>query len=402
MNRRPHHTMPDRVSHDLRDLLSESASSVHERERGFADLDGPTGRPIVLAGAGRLGRRFGEQLLLHGASVVAYVDNDPTRQGSTVFGVPVLAPSEASRLYGVDALFVVTIWNPEHSYIATYRQLTSLGCVTVVPWVPVAWALGDALLPQYASGLPSTVLAAREDVLAQAEVWADAESAKVYANQVLWRLTGDFADLDDPQEDQYFPRDVVRLGGGEAFVDCGAYTGDTVLEFVRKMPDFGAIHAFEPDAECFAALEDTVNRLDSRKQERIHLYRLATGSDSNVREFVAGDGPSGRIIVGSRPAGGAVTEVACARLEDVLGKEPVTFIKMDVEGAESAKLLGAANLIRKRRPLLAVSVYHLQSDLWELPKLVQSLTEDYFLYLRPHRPDSFDCVLYGVPAERRV
>ena len=73
---------------------------------------------------------------------------------------------------------------------------------------------------------------------------------------------------------------------------------------------------------------------------------------------------------------------------------------MDVEGAEADTLRGARRLLRERRPVLALSAYHHQADLWELPLLLAELCEDYEFHLRAHGPDGFETVLYGVPAER--
>ena len=294
----------------------------------------------------------------------------------------------------------MTIWNYDHSYVETEHHLRSLGCGSITPWVPVAWAFGDAILPRYAAGLPSTVLAQREDVLSQADVWADDKSAEVYRQQVAWRLSGDFADLGEVDPDQYFTADVVRPVADEVFVDCGAFVGDSLIDFVRWAPAFRAAHAFEPDEVGFAALRATVNGLAPEIGARIRVHRLATGSERSRRLF-DGDGAGGRFVEEAGTTTG-LQEVETVRLDDILGAEPVTFIKMDVEGAERESLIGATGLIRDQAPLLAISAYHLQDDLWELPRLIRSLAPDHLLYLRPHQYDSFDCVLYAVPPHRRT
>ena len=135
-------------------------------------------------------------------------------------------------------------------------------------------------------------------------------------------------------------------------------------------------------------------------RERIHVYRLATGSERTSRLF-AGDGAGGRLVVETQAEDG-LQEVETVSLDEVIQAEPVTFIKMDIEGAEHEALVGATRLLREQAPLLAISAYHLQSDLWELPELVATLLPDHLLYLRPHRYDSFDCVLYAVPPDRKV
>ena len=392
-----------RLAHDRLDrLLSESRTSAIAREQAFGPfVNGGQPRPLVLVGAGRLGRRVGQCLLGLGATIAAYADNDSMRQGTSLHGVQVLSLPEVAELFGADALFVVTIWNGEHQFIKTYEQLTSLGCRDVVSWVPVAWAAGSDLLPQYAAGFPTATLAAKEVILAEFGSWSDARSADAYVNQIAWRLSGDFADLDEPAIDLYFPSDLVRTRPGEVFVDLGAFDGDTVIDFVHRYPDFGVVHAFEPDGENFRALSRTVAGLPIDVLDRIHTYQLATGHQGGWAAFAAGGGASSSMVpagIGTR----RTTRVRVVRLDDVLGTEEVSFVKMDIEGAEEATLLGAADTIRTKRPILAISAYHRQSDVWELPKLIRSLAKDYSLYLRPHRADSFDCVLYAIPNERKV
>jgi FkbM family methyltransferase len=393
--------VPKQSSRGLDELLSESLASVSEREQTFASLvDGSFDGPIVLVGAGRLGVRVGQQLLRSRAQILAFADNDPRLYNTSREGLPVVSLGDAARRFGADALFIVTIWNSDHSYVATERRLRSLGCQSITPWVPVAWAFGDALLPQYAAGLPSTVLAQRDDVLGQADVWADERSAEVYRQQVAWRLSGDFADLGGVDPDQYFPADVVRPREDEVFVDCGAYVGDTLIDFIQWDPAFSGVHAFEPDAAGYASLLATVGRLAPKTRERIQVHQCATGSEHGDRLF-AGDGAGGRLVA-TTPAKDGLQEVETVRLDDVFEGERVTFIKMDIEGAERDALIGATRLLRDQGPLLAISAYHLQDDLWELTKLIGSLAPEHRLYLRPHKYDSFDCVLYAVPPERQV
>lgn len=76
--------------------------------------------------------------------------------------------------------------------------------------------------------------------------------------------------------------------------------------------------------------------------------------------------------------------------------EPVTFIKMDVEGAEREALIGAERTIRKYAPKLAISVYHRPEDIWELPEIILRYNPDYQLFLRHYSLNSCETVLYAV------
>lgn len=82
----------------------------------------------------------------------------------------------------------------------------------------------------------------------------------------------------------------------------------------------------------------------------------------------------------------------------VLHGEPVTFIKMDIEGAELEALKGAQNTIRRYHPILAISIYHKPEDIVELPRYIKSLVPEYKLYLRNYHLDTTETVLYAIPS----
>jgi hypothetical protein len=60
-------------------------------------------------------------------------------------------------------------------------------------------------------------------------------------------------------------------------------------------------------------------------------------------------------------------------------------------------LRGARDLIKRSRPVIALSLYHLPKDPWELPELLQELCQDYRYFIRQHYFNTFDSVLYAVP-----
>lgn len=84
------------------------------------------------------------------------------------------------------------------------------------------------------------------------------------------------------------------------------------------------------------------------------------------------------------------------KMDDVL-KEDVSFIKMDVEGGESAGIAGACNHILSSCPKLAICVYHKSDDLWRIPQQVLSMRSDYDLYLRHYTEGVVETVMFFVP-----
>lgn len=84
-------------------------------------------------------------------------------------------------------------------------------------------------------------------------------------------------------------------------------------------------------------------------------------------------------------------------MDDVVD-EKVTFIKMDIEGAEYEALLGAKETIQKNKPKLAISIYHKPEDIISIPKLIKSMVPNYRLYIRHYSNADNETVLYAIPS----
>mgnify|MGYP002517000463 FL=1 len=79
----------------------------------------------------------------------------------------------------------------------------------------------------------------------------------------------------------------------------------------------------------------------------------------------------------------------------MVGDDKVTFIKMDIEGAEMEALEGAKRTIKKNRPKLAISIYHKEDDLWEIPYYVLSRYPWSKIYMRHYSLTTNETVLYA-------
>ena len=218
------------------------------------------------------------------------------------------------------------------------------------------WGYGADALPYITIDVPTNVLEARDEVVAAAALWSDERSLREYVNQVRWRLSADFAALSPAEPNQYFADGVVRVGTDEVFVDCGAFTGDTLRDVAKRVGSWRAYHAFEPDPASFAALQAVVATLPEPLAGRVHLHRAAASDRPGTARFNATGLGSAALSM----AGGY--QVDCVAIDEVLTELP-TFVKMDIEGAEAAALAGSGRMIREGRPLLAVAAYHKQADL---------------------------------------
>lgn len=76
----------------------------------------------------------------------------------------------------------------------------------------------------------------------------------------------------------------------------------------------------------------------------------------------------------------------------------LSFIKMDIEGAELDALKGAEASIRRFRPKLAISLYHSLSDFHTIPAWIESLDLGYRFHLKHATIHAEETVLFARPS----
>ena len=220
------------------------------------------------------------------------------------------------------------------------------------------------------------------------DMLADELSKKTYAAFLGAKLSGATDGLYEVlRKDQYFPEGVIGLTEREVFADGGAYTGDTMLTFMRKTNGkYGKYYAFEPEPANAAGLSAKAGKRGLRD---VCVIAKGLWSKADTLRFSAAQGTTGSAISGT---GAASIEVDTI---DNLAAD-ATYIKMDVEGAELEALKGAAGTIKRNRPKLAICLYHKPGDLFEIPLFIKSLVPEYRFFLRQHQPVSCELVLYAV------
>jgi len=377
----------------LESYLNRSLEDVRKWEASvFDSMAEPFQASLVLYGAGKLGRMACSRLRQHGIEPLAFSDQEPRLWGSRVDGLEVLSPKEAASRYGKRAAFVVTVWNFRHAYSPTQKLLAGLGCERVIPCPALFYKYPADFLPYFSMDLPSRILLDRDRVKAAFDLMADDESREEFIRELSWRMDLDLSSSPLMEmADHHFPSDLVQFKGEDVLIDCGAYDGDTVLQFLQLSQNrFRRIVAFEPDPYSFEKLKECVGSLPKETQEKIEIRRLATGARHETLRFNA----EGLASSGFDPEG--AIEVESVPLDDLLGTVKPTYIKMDIEGAEMDALRGGSRLIREALPVLAICVYHCPDHLWEIPLTIQEFSSGYKLYLRRYAEIPWEVVCYGI------
>ena len=387
------------VEFELEELFRENILSVVEREKTTFDrLVSPFEKSLVLVGAGNLGRQVLSCLRKDGIEPVAFADNSAALQGKSIDEVQVLSRQQAAEKYGSFSAFVVTIWNTEHSFIQTRKELTEMNCKKVIAAISLRWKYSKELLPFFWLDVPSRTYENASLIKSAFSLWADEFSRQEYLAQLKFRICGEFDSLSAPvPQESYFPDDLFDILPDERFVDCGAYDGITIKQFLRRQKKFtGKIVAYEPDPDNYNLLKQYVINLDDSTRGNIIYLPYAVGAKREIVHFNATG------TMGSTISNEGKTEVTCVTLDENLDKIHTmpTYIKMDIEGSELDALAGARKIIQKEMPILTICLYHRYDDLWRIPLLINSLADEYRLFLRPHEIEGWQLVCYAVPEER--
>lgn len=336
-------------------------------------------RHWLVYGAGSTGRKWASTLASDGRTVHAFVDRQAVGTGQ----VPIFRPDDCPEKLKRDCAVLVALHNPGVDVAAVKDSLLKEGYRDV-------WLLQELIdtwpershfwLASSQESLPFL-----DEVRSAYDALADDQSRRLLVALLDQRLNGAADSLPAPDPAHtYFPPDLPWPNVPIRFIDCGAYTGDTVDSFRRNGFRFEEIAAFEPDANHYPKLCAAVAR------ERACVFPCGVWDQMTQLRFVADD-------AASRIAEDGSIMVQTVALDQALPNFAPNFIKMDIEGAESKALAGAKGLITQHRPRLAISAYHKPRDLWELLLLIKRWDLAYEFHLRSHSFNGFDTVLYGLP-----
>lgn len=295
-------------------------------------------------------------------------------------GIPIVKTSRISENA------IVVNCSTSISPVSVQEMLTNAGVKNVVAINEVIHASnGKISSPQFVSQQREDYQNHKLDWVCLYQSMADAESRKTLLDIVRYRLTADPKYMQDYRvrlKDQYF-EDFMTMKT-EVFVDAGGFDGDTTEEFCRRHYDYKKVFLFEPSLKNMLAAK----------------IRLAPFSNIEFMEVGLSDEVGQLHFNSDAGSASAVSDVGSETINvttlDMAINEPVSFIKMDLEGWELKALAGCVRHIVEDKPKLAISVYHSASDFREVPRYIMSLNPNYRIYLRHYTQGWSETVMYFI------
>lgn len=362
-------------------------------------------RPVLLYGAGSFGRQVAASLAAMGYTVSGFIDRSPGV--AECMGLPIHSwEVVASSGLLVEAQVLCTVFNRLHAYQALYETAMAHGCSNLLmPWhyYPM---MADSLGWQY--WLAEEPLRVGSEAVSDARVsrltamLADDESKMILSRTLEFRSGKDLGYStylsSDPQYFNQLTLGADCLPDRLVYLDVGAYDGDSLVE-LSGLANLKRAILFEPNQANGDRLRlRTANWLVRNPGVELEILPMALGNHHGLMTL-QGEGEAASVV--ADPTADEVlnsTAILVARADDLYPSLNVDFVKIDAEGSDLACIYGMANLLRRSRPVVAISVYHRAEDLLEIPLAMHSLygsSCDY--YLRQHYCNSFDCVFYAVP-----
>jgi len=382
----------------------KSTAADPKLERFFESLYAPIevhgfslfrSQPILLYGAGNLGKKLHACLVQNGIQPLGFIDRNA--QGCTA-PAPVYVP-DAPELtpYYKDSVVILAGLFGRTQDGAIRRVLAEIGFRHIYALHEINWQsiesrdfLSHMFIGSYA---PHNLLRDEQQIRAAYELFSTEEERDFFLAALSAYHAHDVTRFPQPLalEGQYLAADVPEQMDYRRLIDCGAYDGDTLRSILQSGREIEAYAAFEPQGDLCARIQTYIRERTEIREA--HILPLGVSDCYEQLHFTAVS--DGRSAAKADPTGSAVLQ--CAPLDGVLRGFRPTMIKMDIEGMEPRALAGAAEIIRQHRPQLAICVYHDISHLWSIPLQIKELYEGYRLYIRNYQFMGLETVVYAVP-----
>jgi FkbM family methyltransferase len=368
-------------------FVKRAASAPQSIEETFKKL---TDKHIVLYGAGAFGSENCELFKKYGIVPKIFLDKN-AQEGAEKMGIPVLRPDDKSlsESFRRNCLVYISIVVPKRIMTTIKQDLANWGYSNCeeVQKITARKIIFDSINEENPDD--EYFKKNKEKIYRTLDLMNDDESRETYISCIRAHILRDYSYCHETDfKAQYFDAGVPYSKGFSHFVDCGAYTGDS-LEIALKFSDIELYIGFEPITSNFSTLSNTVDKLRTRVKNAF-LFPCGVAAETGSASFSVSASSS---AITNKAEG---VTLPLIRLDDALKNISVTFLKMDIEGSEPDALKGARNLITTQKPDLAISVYHAVNHFWDIPNLLFELNPNYKFYLRTHTPATLESVLYAL------
>jgi FkbM family methyltransferase len=194
----------------------------------------------------------------------------------------------------------------------------------------------------------------------------------------------------DPIKNQYFDLKLFKRRDYLHYINCGAYTGDSVKNLLLTIGKIDTLVCIEPDKENFKILNAYCKKNTSKIAKIINLYPLALAEENSQVTFSSSLGLCSEVDIHNK----SKDLIQTAKLDDLIIHNHSSFLSMDLEGYEKNAISGMKKIIKDGKTNLAISIYHRIPDLWQILLNIHSLNKKYTFFVRNYTGFTYETVLY--------
>ena len=325
-------------------------------------------RPIVVYGMGNGADKLIKRLSQYGVEIADFFASDGFVRGHSFHGKRVKSFSEIRAEYD-DFVILLSFASNRPDVIEMLADIDARYDM-LVPDMPVAGE--DEYFDR------EFFNAHYDEIMRAYGSLADEDSRAAFAAVVNYRLSGKMSYLLGAYSTKDELYSLLCPDRIRAYVDAGAYNGDTLAEAVKYFPALERVTAIEPDPKNYKKLEKFISTLQS---PTVIAYNAAAFDKCTDGSFIS-SGNRNSSVSSTASFEHKTGEVRLLTVDSITDGE-VDYVKYDVEGAEYEALLGTDTTVRTYTPALLVSLYHRSRDIFSLTNYISDrYGRDYDLYMR--------------------
>lgn len=232
------------------------------------------------------------------------------------------------------------------------------------------------------------------------------DSLKIYKMLIELRLSENESDFFNyfRHENSFFSKqylDNIVLRDNSVIIEGGVEDGTDSVNFYNTFNNIILkIYGFEPFIETF----DNSKNNSFLIKNGMEVYPWALWNRNENLSFIKNDSSSVSSCINRNENISNdlkhATNVKGITIDKFIEEKNITkvsFIKLDIEGAEFEALEGAKKTIQNHKPQLAICIYHKKEHLFEIPELLLNYYPGYTFRIGLHSPTFIDTVLYAFP-----
>lgn len=348
-----------------------------------------TNNKIIIYGAGYALPATIKKLLKYKFKIVGICDSNPQKIGNNIFGYEILDPNEVISK-NTDARILISSPKFFDEIYTSLKSNYGLKRIIDIDLDNTHYFEQYEFKNFFKNNIEKFIYVYSK---------LESDSKLIFEKIITAHCHGErlkFFDAFTGNEDWYLFKSLLSPKKNTVFIDCGAYSGDTVKLFIDSaLNEFSEILAFEPMPEILKDLKIVLDSIN----KKTHLISKGVAEKNGLKKFSIQDVYSSVIREADKTE--KTISIPVVKLDTVIDEldfeNQIDFvIKMDIEGEEYNALLGAESLIKKYKPRMAICLYHKVDDFVRIPELILKFRSDYKLHIRHQSTGCTDTILFAI------